>query len=339
VKEPNRTTANPSAGTAASVGDRLLATSARFARSAAAAYSNEEWDVFYLHLATAVEQLVKAVLARAHPSFIADVRPNSRDGFDSLLHLCGYGNRARTPDFVAAVRTITASEALERVGLLVDGYQPPSALVGLLLRARNGIVHVGHQERAEGDAILGDVARYLGPLLSSQGLDPRDYWGDSATMVAVHAKRRLDANEARYRRRLQAAKDQYARLVSRMDEHGLAAYRAAVAPALPAEPYDSTLAECPACGETGLITGFPDVDWEADWDYGDGEAYVAGAYVSRIHLTADAFRCRVCGLDLGLDDLGFAGLARITLSDDDCDLSGATAYFGGQVADQSWGDY
>jgi hypothetical protein len=339
VKEPNRTTANPSAGTAASVGDRLLATSARFARSAAAAYSNEEWDVFYLHLATAVEQLVKAVLARAHPSFIADVRPNSRDGFDSLLHLCGYGNRARTPDFVAAVRTITASEALERVGLLVDGYQPPSALVGLLLRARNGIVHVGHQERAEGDAILGDVARYLGPLLSSQGLDPRDYWGDSATMVAVHAKRRLDANEARYRRRLQAAKDQYARLVSRTDEHGLAAYRAAVAPGFPAEPYDSALADCPACGETGLITGSPDVDWEADWDYADGEAYVAGAYVSRIHLTADGFRCRVCGLDLGLDDLGFAGLAHITLTDDDCDLSGATAYFGGQVAEESWADY
>jgi hypothetical protein len=339
LAEEERTVPDATAGTAGSVGVRLLASSTRFARSAATAYSDEQWDVFSLHLATAVEQLVKAVLARAHPSFIAEVRPNSRDGFDSLLHLCGFGHRARTPDFVAAVRTISATEALDRVGLLVDGYQPPSPLVGLLLRSRNGIVHAGYPEKAEGEAVLGDVARYVGPLLSSQGIDPKEYWGDSADMVAVHAKRRLDASEARYRRRLQAAKDQYARLVSRMDQHGLAAYLAAVAPGFPAEPYDSALAECPACGETGLVTGSPEPEWEADWDYGDGRAYPVGAYVSEIRLDAVGFRCRVCGLDLDADDLAFAGLARIRLTDDDCDLSGATAYFGKQVADESWSDF
>ena len=46
--------ADPTAGAAESVGDRLLASSARFARSAATAYSDEEWDVFSLHLATKV---------------------------------------------------------------------------------------------------------------------------------------------------------------------------------------------------------------------------------------------------------------------------------------------
>lgn len=331
--------ADPTAGAAESVGDRLLALSGRFARSAATAYSIEEWDVFSLHLATAVEQLVKAVLARAHPSFIADVRPNSRDGFDSLLHLCGFGDRARTPDYVAAVRTISATEALERVGLLVDDYQPPSPLVGRLLRTRNGIVHAGYPEKAEGEAVLADAARYIALLLSSQGVDAKEYWGDSANMVAVHVKRRLEVSEARYRRRRQAAKDQYARLRSRMDEQGLAAYLAAVAPAFPAEPYDSALAECPACGETGLITGSPEPSWEADWDYDDGEAYPVGAYVSSIRLDAHGFHCRVCGLDLGTDDLAFAGLEQITLTDDDCDLSGANAYFGGQAAEESWRDY
>ena len=331
--------ADPTAGAAESVGDRLLASSTRFARSAATAYSDEEWDVFSLHLATAVEQLVKAVLARAHPSFIADVRPNSRDGFDSLLHLCGFGDRARTPDFVAAVRTISATEALERVGLLVDDYQPPSPLVGLLLRTRNGIVHAGYPEKAEGEAVLGDAARYIALLLSSQGIDAKEYWGDSTNMVAVHVKRRLEASEARYRRRLQAAKDQYARLLSRMDEHGLAAYLAAVAPAFPAEPYDSAFAECPACGETGLITGSPDPEWEAEFDSEGGIPYVDGAYVSKIRLHAHGFHCRVCGLDLGADDLAFAGLEQITLTDDDCDLSGANAYFGGQAAEESWADY
>jgi hypothetical protein len=339
LAEEERTMPDATAGTAGSVGDRLLASSARFARSAATAYSDEAWDVFYLHLATAVEQLVKAVLARAHPLFIADVRSNSREGFDLLLHLCGFGQRARTPDFVAALRTITTSEALERVSLLVDGYQPHSPLVDLLFSTRNGIVHAGNQGRARGDDVLGDVARYIGPLLSSQGVDPKDFWGDSAGMVALHAQRRLDASEARYRRRLQSAKEQYARLLSRMDEHGLAAYLAAVAPGFPAEPYTSALAECPACGETGLITGSSDPRWEADWDTDGGIPYVDRVHVSEIRLDADGFRCRVCGLDLGADDLAFAGLARITLTDNDCDLSEAAAYFERQAADESWGDY
>jgi hypothetical protein len=99
------------------------------------------------------------------------------------------------------------------------------------------------------------------------------------------------------------------------------------------------LAECPACGETGLITGSAEPAWEADWDYDDGEAYPVGAYVSKIRLHAHGFHCRVCGLDLGADDLAFAGLEQITLTDDDCDLSGANAYFGGQAADESRGDY
>jgi hypothetical protein len=327
------------AGTTGSVGDRLLASSTRFARSAATAYSDEAWDVFYLHLATAVEQLVKAVLARAHPLFIADVRSNSRDGFDLLLHLCGFGERARTPDFVAALRTITTPEALERVGLLVDGYQPPSQLVDLLFRTRNGIVHAGHQERTRGDDVLGDVARYIGPLLSSQEVDPKDYWGDSAEMVALHAQRRLDASEAAYRRRVQAAKDRYARNVSQMDEHTLAAYVAALTPGPPSEPFDSAPAACPACGETGVITGSPEADWQADYDSDGGIPYIDGVYVSKIRFDTDGFRCRVCGLDLGAEHLAFAGLDHLTLTDDDYDLSGATAFFTRQLAEDAWGDY
>jgi len=331
--------ADPIAGATASVGDRLLASSARFARSAATAYSDEEWDVFYLHLATAVEQLVKAVLARAHPSFIADVRPNSRDGFDSLLHLCGFGHRARTPDFVAAVRTISMSEAVERVGLLVDNYKPPSQLVDLLTRTRNGIVHAGAQQKAEGEAVLGEVARYIGPLLSSVAFDQEEYWGDSAEMVAVHAKRRLDASEAAYTRRVHAAKDRYGRIVARMDEHGLAAYLAVVTPESPAEPFDSALAECPACGETGVVTGSPEPDWEADWDSDGGIPYVDGVYVNSIRLTTDGFRCRACGLELDADDLVFAGLDTVTVTDDNADLSGASEYFGRQLAEESWDEH
>ena len=186
-----------------SVADQLMDSSKFFARSAATAYSAESWDTFYLHLATAVEQLVKSVLAAAHPSFIADTRAS----FDSLLHLCGLGDRAKTPDFIAAVRTITVSQALERVARLVDGYRSPSPRVLLLLEMRNGIVHAGHRERGGGEAVLmGDVAQYVEQLLGARGLMSDEYWGDSAEMVAAHMKRRLGAIEASYQRRLQAAK-------------------------------------------------------------------------------------------------------------------------------------
>lgn len=328
----------PIAGEAESVGDRLLASSTRFARSAATAYSDEDWDVFYLHLATAVEQLVKAVLARAHPSFIADVRSNSRDGFDSLLHLCGFGDRARTPSFVAAVRTITASEAVERVSLLVDHYQPPSPLVGLLIQARNGLVHAGHQERTEVEAVLGDVARYVNPLLTSLALDPTAYWGDSAEMVAVHERRRLDASEATYGRRVQAAKDRYARIVSRMDEHTLAAYLGALTPGPLSEPFNSAPVVCPACGEMGLLTGSPEPVWEPDYDYADGVSYVARVFVSEIVLSPDGFKCRVCGLDLDAEHLAFAGLEHFSLTGDNSDLSEASHYFTRLAAEESWDD-
>ncbi len=154
------TGASGGVGARSTVSAGLLRSSSAFARSAIAAYVDESWDVFYLHLATAVEQLVKSALAQVHPSFIAD----TTGSFDSLLHLCGMGDRARTPDFVSAVRTISVTEALKRVGRVVDGYQEPGTLVYVLLDTRNEIVHAGHDTRQEGEAVLGDVARYVPPL-------------------------------------------------------------------------------------------------------------------------------------------------------------------------------
>jgi hypothetical protein len=99
--------------------ERLLRASGMFARSAGRSYSAEAWEVFYLHLATATEQLLKAVLARSNPLFIAD----ARTGSDSMLHLAGMSDRAATP--AAAVRTITVGEALGRINRIVPGYSAP----------------------------------------------------------------------------------------------------------------------------------------------------------------------------------------------------------------------
>lgn len=318
-----------------SVGERLLASSKFFARSAAAAYSAESWDVFYLHLATAVEQLVKSVLAQSNPSFIA----SKEGGFDSLLHLCGRGDRARTPEFVVAVRTISASESFDRVGRLLESYREPGQGVRLLIDTRNGIVHAGIRAKGQSEAILGDAARYVDQLLSALSERPQDYWGDATDMVADHAKRRLSEMEATYARKLQAAKDYFVQVVSTMAETDKGIYLVALTPAHPQDPFDLAPAACPACGHPGVVRGFPEAEWEPDWDVADGEAYVSGAYVNRIHLQSDSFRCPVCRLTLARQDLGFAGIDDVTLTETDYDVAEATAFFERQLRQDDWSDY
>jgi hypothetical protein len=80
------------------------------------------------------------------------------------------GDRSVTPDFVGTVKTITVTEALKRVARVVDDYKEPGAYVSVLLETRNGIVHAGHTAGQEGEAVLGDVARYVPSLLAAVGL-------------------------------------------------------------------------------------------------------------------------------------------------------------------------
>lgn len=313
--------------------ERLAGSSTYFARSAVGAYSSESWELFYLHMATAIEQLVKAVLARAHPSLIADSRAN----FDSLLHLCGLGDRARVPDFVAAVRTVSAMEAMQRVERLVDNYRPPGPHVQLLLEIRNGIVHSGELARSQSEAMLGEVGGYVDVLLPSLGLTRRGYWGDSTELVEEHTQRRLTAVEATYRRRIAAAKERYRRTIEPMDRPARAAYVAALIPTAFSEDFDEVEVKCPACDKSAVLSGYPEPQWEADWDSEGGEAYVSGAYVKAIEIQGTSFSCRVCGLSLDSTLLGFAGLDAVTLTDDDIDLSLATEHFEiDAMADDEW---
>ena len=309
----------------------LLQKSIFFGQSAAAAYSSESWDVFYLHLATSVELLAKSVLAAAHPSFIADTRA----GFDSLLHLSGFGSRAKTPE-TAAVRTITPSEALERVGRLVDNYREPSSHIRALIETRNGIVHGSRRGRGESDLILGEVAQYVSQLLATSGISHEEFWGTSAEMVAEHAGRRLDALEASYQRKVQAAKNRFAQITSPMEETSMAAFLAAVAAPSPAPPYDAIPARCPACGQEGELTGSGEAsDWEADYDDDGGIPYVDGIYVSSITFSAGRFRCGACGLQLERDELDIPDLGYVILTTEQYDVSEASDYFA-RLAQEDW---
>jgi hypothetical protein len=73
--------------------------------------------------------------------------------------------------------------------------------------------------------------------------------------------------------------------------------------------YDDDLVDCPACTGRAITHGSYDVTWEPDWDYADGESYIAGAYPV-VTYAPGYLKCNVCGLELdGEDQLRAAGIA------------------------------
>lgn len=316
---------DPAPGIAAA----LLRSSRSFARSGARAYAEEDWDLFHLHLATAIEHLLKCVLAGASPLFIAD----HRGGFDTLLHLAGMGQRASSP--ATAVRTISVGEALDRVRRLLDPYQEPGREVRVLLDARNAIVHAGTTAQTDADVLLGESARYIGSLLGQAGTTSADFWGDLEGLVQTHMERRLTEIEGAYQRRLQAARDRFAELERRMEDE-IETVRAAVEPSGASAEFSSFPAECPACDSRGVVFGTPSPNWEADWDVGDGMAYAAGAYVDSITLDGAVFDCRVCGLSLYGPLLDTAGIGNTFRHGIDFDLEAASDFFTRQLVEDDY---
>lgn len=314
----------------ADIAAQLLRSSSTFARTGAAAYAAESWDVCYLHLATAVEHLVKAALARTNPLFVAD----QRGAFDSMLHLAGLSQRATTP--ISAMRTISVTEAMDRARRVIDPYQEPGTEVRLLLEARNGIVHAGANARVQADVVLAEAGRYIAALLPHVDSTEATYWGDFAELVRTHTERRLTEIEGAYQRRTQTARDRFADLTAAMDEVQLGAFVTALEPSAASVDYSAFPVQCPACESTGEVFGGPSPNWEPDWDVADGMAYAANAYVDSITLDNAAFQCRVCGLTLSGPMLELGGLGTTFSHKDSFDTSTASEFFTRQIMDDYW---
>jgi hypothetical protein len=312
---------------------QLLDASQLFAQSAMSAYADEKWEFFYLHLATALEQLIKAVLANADPVLIAEERPT----FETLLYLAGYGPGPGDGEAFVGVKTVSISQSFERIARVVEPYKRHGAGVNRLVDVRNSVVHAGLGGKIAAEQVLGDTAEYMEQLLAAVAKDREAYWGDSAELVADHRGRRLDAITGAYRRRIEAAKRHYHALIDGMDESTRQAFLAAVlssAETFPAE----LLKECPACGNEGVLhIGYAEPDWQPDYDYGDGQVYIAGLYVAKVRFFGHEFSCRACGLDLMDTDLALAGMDDFTLTERDFDVSVATEAFQAQLREDEWG--
>ncbi|MFN8629182.1 MAG: hypothetical protein U0838_02335 [Chloroflexota bacterium] len=305
-----------------SVADKLFESASYFARSSVTAYRNEDWAVFYLHLATALELTVKGTLAHANPAFIADATR-----FDAVLHLTGFGARARVPEFLTAAKTIGVGEALARVSRLIDQYDAPGDLVQVLVDRRNGVAHAGTVVRGQEAGILGEVGRYVAPLLAYARRSTADLWGDGDDAVTELAQKRLTEIEASCRRRIEAARLRFNDLVDRVGEAALESLIESRQPDQPSWDFTEFPAQCPACEYLGTVRGQPEPEWEPEYDSDGDEEYVSGATVKSIRLWASTFSCGVCGLELSGDELKPARLAYPKFDGDDFNLDDASKYF------------
>jgi hypothetical protein len=286
----------------------LRASAADFATSALQAHLEKNRAVFLLHAATALEQLSKAFLASIHGSLIA------ANDFDSLLHLSGHSAHTRTPR--TRMMTITAQDALVRVGQLVPQVDNLRSSLQLLIWVRNGVVHAG---QVEDDAdVLVPFLRACDHLLADMSdADRESFWGDALEMVDARLSESSDAAKVSAAEALAAARRRFAERYSEIEPALRAAMIATVEDTYVPKRYEQTLRTCPACEQQALVYGSYEVDWEPDWEYSDGEVWAAGAYPI-VRFSPGTLDCRVCGLELdGEAELEAAGVPAMWELDSD----------------------
>lgn len=282
--------------------DDLLSAAAKFAQSGLRARLEDDEMVFLLHASTSLELLAKAFLASMHASLIA------ANDFDSLLHGVGEPKYARIPR--ERMRTITIGEALKRVGQILPELENLRESLQVLAAVRNGVVHAGQLSASTDDALLVPFLRASDIVLAAtEGGDRDQLWGELLEVVDTHLSDFAAAAERIATEAVVAARFVFEQRYGTMDEQARKAAFSAIENSYDLTKYEEDVTECPACSRMALTSGSYRVEWEPDFDYADGESYVAGVYPI-VTFTPGYLNCRICGLELdGDEQLIAAGVA------------------------------
>lgn len=289
-------------GTDHQLRDQLTESSSQFARSALQALADASHATFLLHAATALEHLAKAVLADRHPSLIVSARD-----FDSLLHACGQSAHARQPR--SRMRTIGAQESVERVAHLVPRIGNLAEDLELLIRVRNGVVHLGELSATDTSDVLVAYLKASEELRDALDIERAEYWQGFASLVDSALKEHVTQARLRAETALAAARAEFERRFRDFDDVAReATLRAIEASYVLGSKYQEQLVDCPACGTQAYVYGSLKTDWEAEWD-GDPE----DPHPSHVHLTVtfipSSLGCHACHLELhDEDELYAAGI-------------------------------
>lgn len=277
--------------------DKLLKQSTGAAQRAIGHYVAGEYDQFLIQAGHSFELLSKARLASIHPSLIVDKH------FDSLLHACGAGKHTTSPPW--KIKTITATEALERCIQLHPRLQGSKKLLMLLAEFRNSAIHLGEIILRERKEIFHAFLAATSLLVDELAIKRETYFGTFADLVATHLDESLaDANRD-VAEQLACSQNIYARRYSALAKDQMEVVAKSIEASYPIDKYERVLTECPACGQQGLLSGSYEVEWEVDYDR-DGS--ISGGYPV-VTMTPADFSCFFCDLTLaGAVELQAAGL-------------------------------
>lgn len=192
----------------------------------------------------------------------------------------------------AIVRTVGLSGALARAGLFVRSKAAKDDL-RILIDMRNGIVHAAEDAEVE-ERILAAFAQQADALLADLGRDREDFWRGQLPVVDALLKDASDKLAHRVEVRLAAAAAMLERRKATEGDAVLSMLRA-LSESVPLTA-SQRLHRCPVCESFGIATGDHGVEWvPADWDKESGQVTNVDG---EVWFTAQAFRCRACGLHL-----------------------------------------
>lgn len=284
---------------------RLLSGAEKFAQSSLRARLDDDSMVYLLHAATSLELLAKAYLASLAGSLIA------ANHFDSLLHCSGLSAHAKTRS--SRMKTITMTEALQRVGHVEPAFDNQRPSLQLLAEVRNGVVHAGLLEPEEEDAVLIPYLRACDFLIEHlPDADREQVWGEFLSTVDARLSESTEQTELLITDAVAAARLTFEQRYSSMEATVREAVLAGIEGSYDVTKYEQAPIDCPACGQRALTSGHYEVDWEVDWDVegSHGEAYIVGAYPV-VTYWPGYLHCRVCDLELdGEDQLKAAGVEK-----------------------------
>ncbi|WP_158991255.1 hypothetical protein [Streptomyces griseus] len=289
--------------------EELADSSERWMAAAFAAFSqgSSSEGMAVHHAAVATEHLLKAFLARIHPSLIVEGKD-----FPSLLYAAGRSDLQQVKG--SQIKTIQLGEAYARARSLLPAIPPrPKGAAWPLADARNGVAHAGYHDRSEVITVFVSCIKVIDPLLDELGIGAR-YWGlhqglhDKLLLEGVEAARvRLEQKLTRARR---VFLERYGHIAEEHWEVVLAAIAPVVTPGWIGE-YSARVA-CPACPANGHLLGLSFVDEER----------------ATVVLTPHLFECRICELRVEMAELDLLA----SPLDEDVDLDVPPEDFYAEVA-------
>ncbi|MFD9270921.1 hypothetical protein ACFWB1_26030 [Streptomyces goshikiensis] len=249
----------------------------------------------------ATEHLLKAYLSSLHPALMVDATD-----LPSLLHATDHGPRAVGVP-VTRIKTLGVVAAYKRCRALLQKELTVDEKVFAadLANARNGVAHVGLHDAGEARQAVTICFRVVGPLLKALETEAKDFWGPYEALYEQLLEERADKIQLGLTIKLtKAASDFESRYGSLTGAERRLVFGAITMGSPSFGQENSERYDCPACDQSGWLTGRLNVEWANE----HGEIDAEGSDDPVLVLHPGSFSCLVCGLILEDEELDQANL-------------------------------